>query len=226
MHYVMSDLHGRYDKYQKMLETIGFCDGDTMYILGDFVDRGPDGIRILQDVMKRPNVEAVIGNHDWTMMRLIADYPVLVEKMGKEQVLGLFRLWFSDGGLPTYRQIKNLSERDRHELLYYVSFMHYYVDVTVNSRRFFMAHTVPEYDADKPLTEHPAEDFIHGEPDYDVEYDSGTYIVTGHTPTDLIDPKCKGRIWQGNGHIAIDCGAGFGGPLGCLRLEDMAEFYV
>ena len=29
-----------------------------------------------------------------------------------------------------------------------------------------------------------------------------------------------------NNHIAIDCGAGFDKPLGCIRLDDMAEFYV
>ena len=44
MTYVMSDLHGCYDKYAQMLEKIGFGDGDTLYILGDVIDRGPDGI--------------------------------------------------------------------------------------------------------------------------------------------------------------------------------------
>ena len=53
MTYVMSDLHGRYDKYVQMLEKIGFGDGDTLYILGDVIDRGPDGIRILLDMMGR-----------------------------------------------------------------------------------------------------------------------------------------------------------------------------
>ena len=29
-----------------------------------------------------------------------------------------------------------------------------------------------------------------------------------------------------NNHIAIDCGAVFNFGLGCLRLDDMKEFYV
>ena len=49
MIYAMSDLHGCYDKYTKMLEKINFSDNDTLYILGDIVDRGPDGIKIWQD---------------------------------------------------------------------------------------------------------------------------------------------------------------------------------
>lgn len=42
MIYVMSDLHGRYDLYIKMLERLNLQKPDMLYILGDFVDRGPD----------------------------------------------------------------------------------------------------------------------------------------------------------------------------------------
>ena len=52
------------------------------------------------------------------------------------------------------------------------------------------------------------------------------YIVTGHTPTGYIEEKSKGKIWFGNNHIAIDCGAVFGNPLGCLCLDTFEEFYV
>ena len=38
--------------------------------------------------------------------------------------------------------------------------------------------------------------------------------------------KYKGKIFMLNGHIALDCGAAYGLPLGCLRLDDMKEFYV
>ena len=44
MTYAMSDLHGCYDKYKKMLEKIHFGEDDTLYILGDVVDRGDGGI--------------------------------------------------------------------------------------------------------------------------------------------------------------------------------------
>ena len=47
--YAMSDLHGCYERYIKMLDEINLCDDDTLYILGDVVDRGDGGIKILQD---------------------------------------------------------------------------------------------------------------------------------------------------------------------------------
>ena len=63
MIYVMSDLHGCYDKYMQMLEKIKFSSNDTLYILGDIIDREDNGIKILLDIMKRSNVIPLLGNH-------------------------------------------------------------------------------------------------------------------------------------------------------------------
>ena len=39
MTYVMSDIHGCYEQYLKLLGLIGFSDGDDLFVLGDVVDR-------------------------------------------------------------------------------------------------------------------------------------------------------------------------------------------
>ncbi len=63
--YVAGDLHGCEDKYIKMIEeVIKLSDRDKLYLLGDVLDRGPEPIRILQDVMQRKNVELILGNHE------------------------------------------------------------------------------------------------------------------------------------------------------------------
>lgn len=51
MIYVMSDIHGCGKAYHAMLRKIELCDSDHLYILGDVIDRGPDGISILEDIM-------------------------------------------------------------------------------------------------------------------------------------------------------------------------------
>ena len=38
MTYVVSDLHGSFEKFKKLLKEIRFCDDDVMYVLGDIVD--------------------------------------------------------------------------------------------------------------------------------------------------------------------------------------------
>ena len=56
MYYVMSDIHGEYEKYLLMLELIHFSEKDFMFILGDVVDRGQKPVSVLLDMMSRPNV--------------------------------------------------------------------------------------------------------------------------------------------------------------------------
>ena len=67
MRYIIADIHGCYNEYINLLKKINFSDNDILYILGDVVDRGPEPIKILQDMMKRSNVFLIIGNHEFMM---------------------------------------------------------------------------------------------------------------------------------------------------------------
>lgn len=62
--------------------------------------------------------------------------------------------------------------------------------------------------------------------DYDKVYFKDKILITGHTPTALIDYRSRGVIWRGNNHIAIDCGVAGGLNLGCLCLDTMEEYYT
>lgn len=55
----------------------------------------------------------------------------------------------------------------------------------------------------------------------------GKMVIFGHTPTNHYLPDFPMRIWHGRDKIGIDCGCAWGadGRLGCLRLDDMQEFY-
>ena len=71
MRYIISDIHGCYEQYQKLLEKINFTKEDVLYVLGDVVDRGPEPIRVLRDMMNRPNVIFILGNHDFIMYSIM-----------------------------------------------------------------------------------------------------------------------------------------------------------
>ena len=64
MIYVVSDLHGCYDKYKKLLDRLSLTENDSLYILGDIVDRGDGGMAIILDLAKRKNIYSYRGNHD------------------------------------------------------------------------------------------------------------------------------------------------------------------
>lgn len=63
MIYVMSDIHGHRRRFDSVMKQINLQPEDTLYILGDVIDRNPDGIRILQQLRAMPNVVMLLGNH-------------------------------------------------------------------------------------------------------------------------------------------------------------------
>ena len=75
MIYTVSDLHGCLEDWQTLLDTIHFSDQDTMFVLGDCVDLGPDPIGLLHDMMERPNVFPTLGNHELSFVRSVQTLP-------------------------------------------------------------------------------------------------------------------------------------------------------
>ena len=71
-HYAVSDLHGEGDRFERLLEGIGFSPSDTLYILGDVIDRGPDGVALLQKIRRTPNMVMLMGNHEDVLLRYVS----------------------------------------------------------------------------------------------------------------------------------------------------------
>lgn len=224
--YAVSDLHGCYDKYIKLLERLNMTPNDSLYVLGDIVDRGSDGMKILPDLIKRKNIFSCRGNHDHCAQILLRSFAMPNDGCFADGLEEAFGLWLSDGGSTTYDEFLKLDESNRHAVLNYLNSLPLFEKLTVEGRRFFLAHTVPEKSRMLDFDNCRVSDFIMGEPEYEKVYFEDKIIVTGHTPTGFIDPEYTGRIWKGNNHIAIDCGAVFGNPLGCICLDTMEEIYV
>ena len=51
MIYVLSDIHGNKENFDSILEKINLRMEDSLYILGDVIDRYPYGIQLLQQIM-------------------------------------------------------------------------------------------------------------------------------------------------------------------------------
>ena len=100
MIYAVSDLHGCYDKYIKLLERLKMTSNDSLYILGDIVDRGSDGMKILLDLIKRKNVFSCRGNHDHCAQILLRSFAIPNDGYFADGLEETFRLWLTDGGGP------------------------------------------------------------------------------------------------------------------------------
>src|SRR5947199_4487194 len=85
--YIIGDVHGHLKKLVKLLQDAKLIDAEhswqagtaTLWFMGDFVDRGPDGIAVLDLVMRLQaeaaaaggSVKSLLGNHE---MLLLASY--------------------------------------------------------------------------------------------------------------------------------------------------------
>ncbi len=226
MVYAVSDLHGCYDKYIRLLERLDLGPDDTLYILGDIVDRGEDGIRIILDLLGRKNIFSCRGNHDDCALLFLKGMGSVSDEDYSDAYFRSFLAWISDGGDTTCEAFEALGSADKARVLSYLKYMPLYEELTVGGRSFFLAHTVPSADKMADIGRCMPYDFIMGEPEYGKTYFEDKFIVTGHTPTGLIDPDFKGRIYKAHNHIAIDCGAVFGNPLGCICLDTLEEIYA
>lgn len=226
MIYAVSDLHGCYDKYTKLLERLHMTSDDSLYILGDIVDRGSRGMKILLALIDRENVFSCRGNHDYSAQVLLRNFALPNDGCFADELEEAFRLWLSDGGSTTYEEFLKLDESKQRAVLRYLGSLLVYKKLTVGGQKFFLAHTIPGKAKMLDIPNWKNSDFIMGEPEYEKMYFEDMLTVTGHTPTGFIDPEYTGQIWKGNNHIAIDCGAVFGNPLGCICLDTMEEIYV
>ena len=230
MTYVISDIHGRYFDLLDLLEKINFTEQDTLYVLGDLVDRGPDSLLVLADLQERRNVNLLWGNHDFRMLTVLRDYRIssLADVEALRKTDSRIEEWLQDGGMSTLRDFCRMGrQKDRNDIQGWLENAFRLCDaVQVGGKAFFLAHTVPSKEKMQNLPACKTEDFLYGEPEYDKRYFADCEIITGHTPTLMIDPASRGKILHRNGHIAIDCGAYITGVLGCLCLDTMEEYYI
>lgn len=230
--YVISDIHGNYDAYIKMLKTIHFSDKDTLYILGDILDRGPHPIKTILDLMKRPNVACVVGNHEYMALSCLKFLIKEITEQALEKldfnVLEMLLGWQQNGAAPTINEFYQLDATARKEVIEFISDFNLYEEIRIQDRTYVLVHAgFANFDPDRPLWEYGLDELIWERPDYNIPYYPDKYVVTGHTPTMAIPGNPRpGYIYKNSHHIAIDCGAVFGGRLACLCLETEEEFYV
>ena len=113
MIYVSSDLHGySLEKFKKLLSRAGFGDDDYLFILGDVIDRGSDGVKILEWLMLQPNIELIRGNHEDMLLR--CDF--LFDEVTESNIdslsayqLSSYRNWKRNGASPTIEALRALS---------------------------------------------------------------------------------------------------------------------
>ena len=229
MIYVISDLHGYpFERFTELLEKAGFSDSDQLYVIGDAVDRGKDGVRYLLWLMEQKNAELLLGNHE--LMMRGCDF--LFEPEATERMKNLdskqktrLGLWMSNGATRTVEGLFRLSQEERRSILSYLNQLSSYKTVRAGERDFLLVHSgLRGFSPDKALEAYPVEDLVWNRPALTDRYFDDRLTVFGHTPTFFYGEKYRSRLISTDTWIDIDAGAGYGCAPVLLRLDDMKPF--
>ena len=230
MNYVMSDIHGHLKEFNKMLKLIKFSKNDHLYILGDYVDKGPDSMGLIKKVMKMKNVTCLLGNHDHMMYT----YLKCDESNDFSKYRGYCLSWlYQNDGERTLEAYEKLKEEDKTDIYYFLSDLVVAIpDLVVGEKHFYLVHSMPEKKTENVVLMYDTGDELDDVKHYiwDRWRDSSWLwkplknktVIAGHSIS-----RPEYRISEkGKGYYNIDCGCAQDKRLGCLRLEDMEEFYV
>lgn len=246
--YVVSDLHGAYERFIKLLELINpdlESGKDELYILGDYGDWGEKSIETFQYVMeldKSDYVHCLKGNHD-----------LMFEEQTRDPEFLDVNWYYANMGMKTWDPYMKLAEEERVRIADWVKNLKYSVEFKVDGELYMAAHAYPYFGNRGNLgylyTTHDAvwmrlrwdsDPFCdyHGRKKYRA-------LICGHTITgryyresSLKKAHEHNCIYKGPHFIGIDCGAkcieyrhlwareSEDARLAALRLNDMKEFYV
>ncbi len=204
MTYTIGDIHGCAKTFRTLLSQIGFSKEDSVYFLGDYIDRGPDSKGVIDQILQLTQegftVNTLRGNHEQMMLDSAKD-------SRSEQ------MWLYNGGGEALHSfgVSSFEFVDQK----YKNFLNetkYYFEV----RRYILVHAGLNMSISDPLSDTNA--MLWSRPSYKSSY-NGLTIIHGHTPTPLEtilgqDPKgvainldggCVYRTVPGLGYLVGFC---------------------
>ena len=219
--FVMSDIHGQYDLFLKMLDRINLKREDLLVIIGDICDRGKKSYEIYMKCMKMRklgyNLKFILGNHeDMLLEDLENDYSIRYETE-----YSVFRnsKYFENKDMKDWHE-ENFLE----EIEWLVKWLKNCPLIISGNENIFVHAGL---DLKKVLEKQEKETVLWTREEFwlmenvELEEYKGKNIYFGHTP------NINGRISKKTDRIkGIDCGAFFTHFLGCVEVKSQEEIYV
>ena len=212
--YAISDIHGCNKTFGKLLEQLKLTKADELYLLGDYIDRGPDsrGVidRIIQMKKDGYQVFTLIGNHEQLLIESIED-----PRMKK--------VWLNNGGKTT---LKSFDANDANEVPEkYISFIED-LEFCIETDHYILVHAGLNFKVSQPLEDRNSMLWIrHWHNQIKLNWLNGRIIVHGHTPTVRSQIYEQFLKMNREGYLCIDNGAGMAalGRSGALCAVELTE---
>ena len=235
MVYVTSDLHGYpLEKFQSLLDQVGFSQDDFLFVLGDVIDRGAHGAELLRWLAQQSNVQLILGNHEWFLLSCEYVFEQLsedgIEKMNLPHNIQLLSSWVANGATPTLDALHRLLTEEPDVLEGILDYLHdapLYEQLQIEDKRYILVHAgLGNFRPEKPLACYTEKELPWDRPRLDTQYYSDATVIFGHTPTEYYGEQYRGKAIKTDSWICIDAGVAMGHDPMLLRLDDLQEFYM
>ena len=233
MVYVSSDWHGiPLEFIEKLLKKADFSDDDFLFVLGDVIDRGENGVELIKKIMFAPNIKLIRGNHEEMLLSCSFLFDEITEDTVNDfnvsKMLSL-RNWQHNGGDATIGGLIGETVEMRNMILDFLWETPFYDTVSLGERDFLLVHgglPLDENGRIMRLSECSEHDLLWIRPELTTRYSEDFITVLGHTPTSFYGKEYQGKILKTDTWVNVDTGAAYGLYPCLLRLDDMQEFYL
>lgn len=232
MIFVTSDLHGKFDCLEELLENADFFDREDnrLYILGDVIDRNNQGgIDILKWIIDRPNVRLLLGNHEQMLLASRQIFEDSARTHISPSTARILSRWKENGGEPTIHALKRENADTRSKILAYLEKCPLYETIEISGRQYVLVHGgLGGFSHTKKLWEYTSDEVLWERPYLTTMYAPQKFtVIVGHTPTFLYGKQYQNRMLKTQGWWNIDTGAATeaGVPM-LLCLDTLCEYYL
>ena len=231
MNYVMSDVYGNVEKFERMIKTIDLKEEDNLYLLGNFIG-GEGSVEMLRLLADSVNIFPVIGAAEKAALdvfRLIAEQ-LRKKKPGEpsDKMKKAVDEAVAIGSKEMISEFVSLDGDEKTDMIDFMSDLPIFEICDSGDKTFILVpRGLGNFDKNgKKLKRYTFEDLSMTEVDYNKNYmnDDNVFIVSGTVPVD--DLGGDGKVYRSNNNICINGDLKNGGRLLCLCLDTMEEFSV
>lgn len=230
MTYVVANLYGRLDKYEKLIKKINLKESDNLYILGNIVDYGEQSIELINELSAQYNVYSVLGEHDYKAYLLLSEFDRIIKEGSTPSVNFSKEMieWAQNGGQATLEAFKNADADSKEGFLDYLSDLPVFEEATIKNGREFVltCRGIDNFDKDADLYDYELDDFMNGYLDIGKTYYDKMTMVVGYLDYEHTPAGRAGKISAKNNNIALACDMSENDEVVCLCLETNDEYYV
>lgn len=179
--FIIGDIHGCLKTFRKLvMDTIRLTREDTLYLLGDYIDRGPDSKGVVDYIFELQDrsfrIFPIMGNHEYLFLKAWENeaYFDLWNQNGSQQTLESF-------GVPhekvrSYEWVSHIPEK-------YIGFFKM-LPLYIETEDFFFVHAGLSTGKDDPLNDVDSLLWTRWE-DHNDSILGQRILIHGHTPVPL-----------------------------------------